>query len=151
MFLFVYRKGAREAVMRGIAGVWQWIRSIVRPRALEDGFDEEIQFHLDQLTAKNRRAGMSPDEARRQALVKFGGRQRARESTRDEIRPPAGRLLGDLWQDLRYAARALRKQPTFALAAILTLALSIGGITAIFSAFDTILLRALPIPTRTGS
>ena len=56
-------------------------------RALEGGLDDEIRFHLDQQTEKLRRAGLSPDEARRQALLKFGGVEGIRERTRDEFRP----------------------------------------------------------------
>ena len=59
--------------MAFIAETWRRLRSIARRDALEDGLDEEIRFHLDQQTEKNRRAGMSPDEARRHAVLKFGG------------------------------------------------------------------------------
>ena len=78
--------------------------------ALERGLDEEIRFHIDQQTEKNRRAGMSPDEARRQALIRFGGVERVKESTRDEIRPA---LLEDSLRDVRHGLRVLRRAPGF--------------------------------------
>ena len=86
--------------MRWITESWTRIRSIGRRHALEAGLDEEIRFHIDQQTAKHRRAGMTPDEARRQALLEFGGLERVRESTWDEIRPA---LLEDSVRDLRHA------------------------------------------------
>ncbi len=73
--------------MRWITESWKRIRSIGRRHVLESGLDEEIRFHIDQQTEKNRRAGMTPDEARRRALLKFGAVERVKESTRDEIRP----------------------------------------------------------------
>ncbi|HZC42800.1 MAG TPA: ABC transporter permease, partial [Acidobacteriaceae bacterium] len=103
--------------------------------------DEELQFHLEQATQANIAAGMTPEEARRQAVIAFGGVERAREETYAQ-RP--GWWMETVLQDIRYALRGFRRNPIFTLTVIATLALGIGATTAVFSAVDPILFRSLP-------
>ena len=120
--------------------LWRRLR---HGRQRERGLDEEIRFHIDQQTEKNRRAGMTADEARRQAFVRFGGVEYLKERTRDEYRPA---LLEDFLRDVRYGVRLLFRTKAFAIVAILTLGLGIGAATAVFSVVDGVLLRPLPYP-----
>ena len=101
---------------------------------------EEIESHLQLHIEDNLRAGMNPEEARRLALLKFGGIESAKEAYRDRRSLP---LLESLTQDLRYSVRTLRKNPVFAATAILALALGIGGNTAIFTVIRSVLLKLL--------
>ena len=109
----------------------------------DDRLQEELQFHLEQQIAKNIRRGMTPEEARRDALIRFGGVEPAREAARDQIR---GAWLRDLFRDMRVGFRSLGRAPSFALTVILTLAFGVGTSAAMFSVFQGVLLQALPYP-----
>ncbi|HXS96468.1 MAG TPA: ABC transporter permease [Candidatus Limnocylindrales bacterium] len=112
-----------------------------RPAPLDAEFDSEILAHLENATADNIARGMSAEEARRQALIRFGGVAQANELHRETRGLPA---LDVLRQDLRFAFRTLRRDPSLASIVIAVLALGIGANVAVFSVVNTILLRPLP-------
>ena len=109
----------------------------------EGELDREIAFHLEELTRENLALGMPADEARRQAMVAFGGREQTKQTLR-EVHSSA--LRESLVFHAKAALRFLRSAPSFSVAIILTLALGIGANSAVFSAIDAVVLRALPYP-----
>ena len=117
------------------------LRALFRRSSVEGDFSDEIRFHLEMEAEKNRRAGMTPDEARRAATLSFGGVERMREEHRDAR---GTRLAEDIAADVRFALRTLRKNKGFATVVALTMMLGIGANAAVFSVAYGVLLRPLP-------
>jgi putative ABC transport system permease protein len=128
--------------MGALADAWRRLRSLGRRREFEDRLDDEIRFHVEQQIEKNRRAGMTPDEARRQALIRFGGVEQVREVTRYEFRAVP---IEHLVRDVRYGLRSLLRHPAFSAMAVLSLAIGIGANAAIFGVVQTTLFRVSPL------
>lgn len=119
------------------------LRSLFGRTSVERELDRELSFHLDQLTEENIAHGMSPADARAAAKRSLGGVSQIQESCRDMRRT---QQVETIWSDLRYAVRTLGRTPGFAAILVLTLALSIGANSAIFSVVRGVLLRPLPFP-----
>lgn len=114
--------------------------SLFRRDLLDHELEKEMSDHLELAIEEKIQAGMSPQQALRQALIDFGGQQQAKESHRDSRSLP---LIETTMQDLRYTFRTLRKDRSFTLIAILILALGIGANIVVFSVVNTLLLRPL--------
>ncbi|HEY2824378.1 MAG TPA: ABC transporter permease [Gemmatimonadales bacterium] len=119
------------------------VRALLFQSRAEREMEREIRFHLDRETEKNTTLGMSEPDARRKARLDFGGLETVREEHREARGLP---LLEEIWADVRYALRGLRRNPTFAIACVLTLAVGIGVNSAVFSVADGVLFRTLPYP-----
>src|SRR6185312_358869 len=119
------------------------LRALVARNEMERELDEEMRFHLEMEIAQHVKAGMTPEDARRVALVAFGGVDRVVEAHRDAR---GTRVVEEAVADIRYAARTLARTPGFVAVSMITLAVAIAIATSAFTAMNAFLFAPLPVP-----
>jgi len=123
--------------------VRSFLRNLFSSRRVDGDLDREIHSHLEMLIDENIRAGMPPKEAQRAARIELGGSEQVKEQVREAR---IGNWLHSVLSDCRYGIRQLRKNPGFAAAAVVTLAVAIGANAVVFSALNALILRPLNVP-----
>jgi macrolide transport system ATP-binding/permease protein len=119
------------------------LRNIFKKENVDRQLEDELHSFVDMATDEKVAAGVSPSEARRIALAELGGVEQLKQAVRDHR---AGTTLETVWSDVRFGWRQLLRNPGFTLAVVLTLALSVGVNTAIFSVVNALILKSLPYP-----
>src|SRR5690349_12299582 len=127
--------------MRWLRVLSHRLRALFLRDRLEHEFDDEIRSHLEMLAEENRQQGMNPEEARRVALLRFGGVERVKEVYRERRGLP---FVETTLRNMRFGLRMMMTKPGFTLTVVITLALGIAANAAIFSIVYGVLLRPLP-------
>lgn len=120
------------------------LRWLLRRRRIEGDLDTEIRSHFEMAIAERIAAGEDPESARLAAINEFGNVLQAKEEARHIWRGGLVAMVTDVWQDVRFGARMLIKNPAFSLVVIAVLSLGIAGNAAVFSLFKGIALKPLP-------